>query len=416
MRQGARYLWLAAGSALLAAVGCGSPDSSGPAAQGPAETVTNDHSPPFASVGAAGSMVPQDPVTAVKTTLTAVEEGRLDQAYDFLPNSYQQDVDTLIQTFARKMDPDLWKGMVSVLEKTAEVLSTKQKFVMPVVQQFAPGGPGNDPQAERKLAENWDSLVQALELLVQSDLGDLERLKRASSRQFLGTTGRRVFALLQPLDAAGANQLSELGQVSVTLAGNDGEYPVVVQIQGPNDATPTEHEFVRVDGHWIPKSLAEQWPKSIRALQDQLDRMTPGQFAVQKPKALEHLKAIELTLDDMLEAQKQEDFTAALLGLPGHLYGLQQTLVFKSAPPGSVVITIDRELSDAEQTQLLDELTQLTDKPERAQYTATTSGGRTRVSIDQVQDVAAFAERLTFAQKKTVDASARSIHLELKSE
>jgi hypothetical protein len=421
MGQGVRFRWVML-LVLLPAAGCGSRADPGSTSAGPSEAMINDHNASISALAnpsniPAGSAVPTpaDPVSAVKLTLVAMEQGRLEQAYDFLPDSYQQDVDSLVQNFARKMDPELWDGVVRVLRKAAEVLSEKQKLALPIVEQFAPGGRGNDPESHRQLVQNWDSLVEALEELVDSELGDLNRLKRASSRQFLANTGRKVFALIQTLDAAGSDQLSELSAVQVTLMRNDPEHPIVA-IQGPHDSEPVEHEFVKVEDHWIPQSLAAEWPKAIHRLQDQLDRMTPGQFAAQKPQALRHLQAIEAALDEMLEAQKPEEFIGAIVRLQEPVYGLYQALNFKSAPPGSVIITVDRELKDAEQTKLLDELTQLSDQPERAEFTATRSGGRTRVSINHVNDVAAFAERMTFPAKKTVDAATRSIHLEMKSE
>ena len=61
-------------------------------------------------------------------TLIAFQEGRFDDAFDFLPPSYQADVDQLLHSFAEKMDADLWSRSFDLLAKVAKVLKSKKKL------------------------------------------------------------------------------------------------------------------------------------------------------------------------------------------------------------------------------------------------------------------------------------------------
>src|SRR5581483_10484592 len=113
---------------------------------------------PSVPAGMAGARISgiKDPDTAIRLALNGIKKGRLEQAYDFLPFSYQQEIDGLLQSFATRMDPDLWNELFAVLRKGVDVLKTKKEFVLPLVQQFALGPRGNEPHAAERLETNWD--------------------------------------------------------------------------------------------------------------------------------------------------------------------------------------------------------------------------------------------------------------------
>jgi hypothetical protein len=95
---------------------------------------------------------------------------------------------------------------------------------------------------------------------------------------------------------------------------------------------------------------------------------------------------------------------------------LGQSLNPQSTPRGKVTVLVERPLSDDEETRLRDQLVQLTDNPERAEITSTKSGGRTRFILDNVSSPAKFAEKITFAESKSLDEGTRTITIELKPE
>jgi hypothetical protein len=356
---------------------------------------------------------PDDPVSAVQATLGAVQQGRLEQAYDFLPSSYQRDIDQLVQTFAGKMDGELWTAAFDVLRKAVDVLRTKKDLVLQLIQQSQ--GPNATVEMEQ-LDDSWKGLVDSMELVVTSDISDLDRLKRLSLRQYLATTGNKFFAQMQALSTAagGHNPLDELKKTKVELVSRDGGQ-AVLRITGPRDASGQEQPFVQIEGRWIPQSLADDWTENVQKAKDQLAQITPEQVAAQKSQALAQLKMVEDTLDGMLSAQKPEELMGAAFPLLFQLGSLQQAFT-PAAPKGKVTILIERELTDDEESKLRDQLVQLTDNPERTEITSTTGGGRTQIILDKVADAEQFAEKLTFVASKTVDADTRTITIELKAD
>jgi hypothetical protein len=407
---------LVAVAVLAAFVGCAEQPAGNPVAADPAnDPGIQAAAAAVAEVVSTPAPAPGDPVSAVKVALGAVQQGRLEQAYDFLPPSYQQDIDQLVGNFAVKMDAEVWSAAFTVLRKAVDVLKTKQDMVLALIPQGGPQGP--NPAATEQLRQNWGDMVQSLELVIASDISDLERLKNISTRRYLATTGNKFFAQMQVLSAAGGggNPLDELKKTTVELVSHDGNQ-AVLRIKGSRDPNGQEQPFVQVDGRWIPQSLADDWADHIQKAKDQLEQITPELVAAQKGKALEHLKVVEQTLDGMLSAQKPEEFQAAVLPLVLQFSMLGRALTPAGPPPGSVTIFIDRELSEQEETKVLDDLVKQSDNPERTEFTSSKSDGRTRIVLDNVSNVAKFAEKLKVGSAKSVDLSLRTIQLELKAE
>lgn len=409
-------LWMASLLVLGSLSGCGRqaapPDSaaSGDAASGNSSAASGGATANVSPSAAA----PQNAAQAVLTALEHVRTGKLEQAYDFLPPTFQQDVDGLVHEAAGKMDPDLWEALFRVADKGVQVLREQREAILALLSQQPQPGPSANQEAQlEQLRQNWMGLVDALELLVRSELGDLEKLRKVNVRRWVATTGNPVYAKLQSLAASsGTNPLDQLKETTAELVSEDGDQ-AVVELSGPQQPAPQTTAFVKIDGRWVPKSLADNWQTSLDQAREQLRQITPEQIAAQKERVLKSLTAVEATLDQMLAAETPEQFQAAVLPLVLQVMqfqnGLQQPL--KPRAENSVTLVINRELSDDEETRLLGRLEKLTDDPERSEPTSTTTGGRTMIVLRPVKDVVAFAEKLSFARDKSVDASTRTIEI-----
>lgn len=352
-----------------------------------------------------------DPLGCVKRTLTALAEGRPAQAYDFLPASYHREVDELIREAAGKLDRETWTAAFNMLQKTTQVMKAKKEWVLPLVQASLGQAVPAEGETSSTFAENWDSLVRVVELLVQSELSDHARMQRFSAREFLETTGREVFAVIRAADEAGSQLLRDLPQTRVELVSHKGN-SAVLRLQRPNDAEPVETPFVYREGRWIQKALADNWSQSIQQVRAVLDTWTPERMAQLQAPLRGQLRTIEQTLDKMLAAERMEDFQALVLPLLQQLQMLRQIFTPQAGPPAGVTLTIPYELDEEQQTRLLRTLEQLTDDPQKAEFTMYPGNGRTEIILKPVADVAQFAERLTFAPKRSVNVAARTIQLE----
>lgn len=331
-------------------------------------------------------------LAAVKQTLSAIERGDLAGAYEFLPPSYQSDVDGLVHEFASKMDAEIWARLFGTLRKTAEVLRTKKAFILEL-DLFA-----NRPEYE-PMRKHWDEAVTLLDQFATSGAGDLESLKQASAKSLLPGDAARV---VQHLDAIGlgvgadlARQFADIRVEQIRATGDEH----VLSFQGPRDEQPTEIVYVKHDGRWLPKTLVAQWSAGIEADRAWLAKL-PDQIKAAKPRVLESLTLADGLLDRLLAANNREEFQQAVgpailslaLAWPRMQQLAQQSALGKSELP-PVTIFINRELSASEQTKLIEAVL----KPLNAtgtDYTLLANDGRTVCRLTRVADVAPLRESL----------------------
>lgn len=350
--------------------------------------------------------------SAVEKTLKAFRNGQLEEVYDFLPLSYQADIDSLVQIFVKRMDPEVWSQTFAVLGKGAEVLDQKQDLFLAMAQK-----PGNEAELQNLSAE-WGRMTAVLKPFVSGDLAQLEFLKTIPSRELIQRhatpVAKQLLASSAALGTTGNLSLRDLEQTKVELV-SEAEYTAVVRITTPSRVEPETVDFLLIESRWIPESLANSWPETIRAARASLEELTPESIAQWKPQYLQLLKTVDAAFAKMLEAKRPEDLQAAAAPIMFQAM-LMSSLVQESAKPKpmsapaeGVMLTIGRELSDDEQTKLLTRLEALSDDPAASSYTATATGGKTLMSIKPVKNVTAFAEKLTFLREPEIDVDSRTI-------
>jgi hypothetical protein len=331
-------------------------------------------------------------LAAVKQTLAAIERGDLAAAYEFLPPGYQSDVDGLVREFASTMDAEVWARLFGTLCKSVAVLREKKAFILEL-DLFA-----NRPQYE-PMRKHWDDAVSLLDQFATSSVGDLESLKQARAKSLLPGAASNIVRQLDAIGlGVGADLARQFADIRVEqIKGTGDEH--VLSFQGPRDERPIEIVYVKHDGRWLPKTLVAQWSAGIEVDRAWLARL-PEQIKVAKPRILEALTQADGLLDQLLAAKNREEFQQAagpaILSLALAWPRIQQ-LAQQSAsgradlPP--VTILIDRELSQSEQTKLIEAVL----KPFQttgSDYTLLANDGRTLCRVTKVTDVELVRESL----------------------
>ncbi len=324
----------------------------------------------------------------VTKTLQTLEQGNLAEAYDFLPPSYQADIDGLIHEFANRMDPEVWSRLIGTARKTINVLKTKKELILDL-DLFR-----NRPEVE-PYRKSWDSSLEILSHLSNSDAAELASLKNVTARSLLPG---KASATPQQFDAIGlalgANLARQFAGVTVTPVRTDGTEEVIA-IRGPTDEEPAEVAYVKHDGRWLPKSLVDHWDEGIKADRVWLEKL-PARIKVVKPQILEALSQADEILDQLAAASNREQFEQAagpaILSLATAWPNLQllarQAMTGESTLP-SVTITINRQLSEAEAGKF----TATVLKPLNeagSDYTFLANDGRTFCRLQRIDDMIAL--------------------------
>lgn len=322
---------------------------------------------------------------AVMKTLQALEEGNLALAYDFLPPTYQADVDGLIHEFGNRMDPEVWSRLIGTSRKVIEVLKSKKDLILDL-DLFR-----NRPEVE-PYRKSWDSSLELLSHLANSNAAELATLKQVTARSLLpgktSATPQQFDALALAL---GANLARQFAGVTVSPVRVDGENEVIA-IRGPKDEDSTEVVYVKHDGRWLPKSLVEHWDEGIKADRVWLEKL-PARIKAVKPQILDALGQADDILDQLLAAGNREQFEQAagpaILSLATAWPNLQllarQAMTGESTLPG-VTITINHQLTEQEASRF--SATVLKPLNEAgSDYTFLANDGRTFCRLQRIDDL-----------------------------
>lgn len=341
----------------------------------------------------------ETPEKAILAAIDGLKDKRPEAIWDFLPESYQRDLTGLVRDFASRMDNELWARSMQTLGRLASVLKTRLQALPP--ESGAP---------------DWEGFAALLETVAGSELGDLKRLARVDPRQFLTGTGHRLLEQLEyfsvlATDDPFANRLAELSQTEATLQSSEGEV-AIVQIELPGQGQQLV-SFVRVDGKWIPRALADGWIEFLGQTRARLSLLAPDAFRDLKPRWLALLGRVDASIERLETAKGAADFDQAFESVKFALRPLLGMLagglpdVEEPTATNLVTVVVVGELDEAAFINLQDRLRAAL--PPQAFFESTGSDDLTSFTLGPVPDVKVFADALSFLPITRIDLAGRII-------
>ncbi|WP_417392467.1 hypothetical protein [Gimesia sp.] len=383
--------------------------------------------------GAAESAKPLGPDESILAMLNGVNNQQMEAVWNFLPASYQQDVNGIAHEFASKMDPEMYNGTFETGQRLAKLLKDKKEYILK--NQMIQGL----PVPPEKMDEFWDPTTNIISALMNSDLSSLDKLKSFDGGKFLSTTGnqlaKNVMALssLVPQKEGEPSFSEKLKQTKVTVVKTEGD-TATIKIEAPGEE-PKEEQMVKVEGKWIPKNLADNWDTKMADVRKKLADLTPEQVTAQKEQTLAGIKQVNETLAKLENAKSEEEFNKTLSPIlapvamlaPMMMMQLGQQPMMGGPGPGGpslgenppadpnqiVTIVIEKKLSNAEQDPIIEQILLSVDDSEQVNIVPMAEGETTIFKISPVTDVEAFAKKIKFGKPAKVDAKKRSITVEL---
>jgi hypothetical protein len=266
---------------------------------------------------------------AVLQVAKGLADGRPQVLWHALPTSYQQDVTDLIHEFGSKMDAELWNRSFGVVQKITLVLSEKREFILdhPML--------ASKIEDREEAEEAWDALIGILEVVVNSDLSDLDRLKNLDVERFLSETGGELVDRFKQIAAfAPTEKVPGLGfaDAKATLISSEGD-TARVRVEVPGQPA-KEEDFVRVEGKWIPTAMAAEWDQTIAQAREGLVELSSEKMQQNKSTTLMQLSMVEGALDQLLATKTAAEFNTAVGGLMGMAMGAMMSRAQDSSGAG----------------------------------------------------------------------------------
>lgn len=398
----------------------------GPAAGNPTEVAKPKSQAP---TPANASQATTGPVESVRALLDGLGRQNLRVVWDFLPASYQSDINSVVHNFAESGDPETWKRTFRLVADSSELLKSKRQFFL----SYPRLNESNQLHAA-ELEKSWEPTVGLLDTLIESDLADPEKLRTIDVGQFLDRTGGRLMQQLAeiskstPENPAAAHFGSQFSDMKVELVRQEGDGAVLKLTPADTKVPPTDTNFVLVEGKWIPQSLADGWKPAIAQVRERIAAMkAEGNKSSQSTAVvlgqLEGTIAELQRIDEPAEFHKRLDEALVMLaGLVQNVQGPIASNAQANAAPNSentptgdaVSIVIDGRLDGTTEGTLCNQLIAIIDDDKLALAEAPVfSGGRTTIRVWPIKDVTAFAKRIDFARVVNVDAGSHQVTLEL---
>lgn len=268
-----------------------------------------------AGPGSASAAVPapaapaESPEQVVMDVAHGLSQGRPYVAWDAMPASYQDDVTNLVHDYAGTVDAELWNQGFAIVRKVSTMMRN-QKDIILAMPKFRES-PGFDAEA---VGRDWDLVVAPFLTIAESELANAGSLQTIDIRQFLATTGvefmQDIVRLGEFAENDADNKFAALGQTRATLVSREDDM-AMVQIEIPGEGAQTQR-FVRVEGKWIPKDMADEWAEEMLKAQAKIAQMSPEKIQLVKPKIMAMLAGIDATVDQLGQAQTPEQFEQTL--------------------------------------------------------------------------------------------------------
>ncbi|MCA8950428.1 MAG: hypothetical protein KDE27_13060, partial [Planctomycetes bacterium] len=257
---------------------------------------------PAAPGGAASAQSAEREIAGL---LRAAQNGDVVAFWDWLPTSYQRDVDGLVRELATRVDAKVWERAVGLLGRAADVALRHQDHLLatPTIARAL----ADEPAARPTSVATFRATMTLLRELAASDVRTAAGLARFDGRAFLRQTGepllRGVFALAR---ARGHDPIAHLARAEIrTLRQTATTARLETRVPGQ---VPETEDYTLVEGHWLPVRLVRDWDRTIGAARERLAALPPGGDRELMAQARFALGVVEGYVRKFEDAETQAEF------------------------------------------------------------------------------------------------------------
>ncbi len=195
-----------------------------------------------------------DPAERYTKLLGMLEKGEVENAYaEFLPPSYERDIERVFSKIRSLIGRPEY-------EKVRKIVATLGEKLGPILVDIA-----KDHSAEvKKALAGLNDLPATLGIETYSDFEQLTARKLISRLE-------RGFVRQVMIDPEFRKKIGDMTVVAPKIGRHYAVLEILSKDENGKDSA-TTFEVVRVDGHWVPSTLAKAWKNDIRVISDGLDQ------------------------------------------------------------------------------------------------------------------------------------------------
>lgn len=265
--------------------------------------------------------------SSVKAILAGMEDGRPVVAWEALPESYQADVNKLVQLFATNMDAGAWSQIMGLIGNVHQTLDSKQEFLLnyPAILN------SENPAVAQATVKHSTTVLKTLLDSVQ----DLEKLKSFDGKTFMESSGKDIAAQIMSLQ----NMVKETPGMMVQVSGIKVETleststTAKLKLTSPDGKDEQVIEMVQKDGKWLPKEMVDGWDEGVMKAHEAMANL-PEQAAAMKGQMMMVSAVASGILTPLQAAEDQEQFNNAVDAMQASLGGMIGGMMGGMGAPG----------------------------------------------------------------------------------
>ena len=252
---------------------------------------------------------------AVENWKTDVTEGKIVSLWDSLPGSYQADVSGLAHSLGDKVDPEVYDKSMETMMMAAKLLKDKKAIVLEIISESLPAAQDMDSAT---MEANYDSLVGLLNTVTNSDMKDVEGLKKLDMQKFLGQLEGNIADLMTlPVSPDAPFTLSDLKSMTTKVLSETAD---AAELELTVKDETEQLKLNKVEDRWVPAEMSASWSEKMieaKSAIAQIGDMEP----MQKGQILGGLTMAQGLIESLNSANTKEEMQMKAMMAAGQFMG-----------------------------------------------------------------------------------------------
>jgi len=273
-----------------------------------------------AGCGGSKPTAAKTPDAVVLQVTKAINDNQPQVLFQALPDSYQKDINSVVSDAAKKMDSEIWEEGRGLIQSVLTIAKSK-KYLILQTQMLS-----SKPESEKEaLSQSWDEGIDVLTMLLDSDFANLDKLRKGNVAKLLAGSGSEIMKKAAKVYSSQPDQtdnlLEKISGIEATVVSQEGDSAIVkIETEGED---PEEVDFVRVEGKWIPKDLADGFATQIAETRESLAKLdfTTEEGKAVKAQVLGQIAMVKTMLASVEAAKTSQELDGILMGLIMGLMG-----------------------------------------------------------------------------------------------
>lgn len=251
-------------------------------------------------VALSAGLAQQTPEEVFKESAAAFNAGDAVKLLSMAPASFKEDLVSIVRTFGRNIDEELWNELRAVIADAAKAISSKSKAVAEALPTEEKLTVQEKDKRSKFLSEFCDAVV-ALATSKRTTLRGLRTVELEKLIKQINPVTQNLFSLTRVLHT---EKISPEFKIIYGKKLANGDYEIAYK----DDYGDRKENFRLFEGKWLPTELVEEWDELVKEVKDEIKSIVFEKDEWEEVKIMTQNVIKELKKEiEQLRATKDDD-------------------------------------------------------------------------------------------------------------